>query len=141
MGETRKILDMIEEVDRDDTDTLDEIDARTACYSLGIEYLSHARSYDFESDQMALTARTPMSIVNVTHALYTRSRDALKKIRPDWWRLNTNVWPEGITCVLVKMGNCPDMVSPHYGSLPTEELAELHAIIQAIEWERQNSAE
>jgi hypothetical protein len=69
---------------------------------------------------------------------YTRSRDALKAIRPEEWYIDLTQrkhWNEAI------VGHRPSntgslqevLTSPR---LPTEELAELHAIIQAIEYER-----
>src|ERR1700730_10498121 len=71
---------------------------------------------------------------------YTRSRDALRAIRPEGWHTYAvNVgdatydayW--GYACQIEG-----DQIRTS-GTLPTEELAELHAIIQAIEYERSSS--
>ena len=70
---------------------------------------------------------------------YTRSRDALKQIRPDgkiMWCFFEN-YPEGARAraeIFHDHGDNPIQT----GWFPTEELAELHAIIQAIEYERTN---
>ena len=68
---------------------------------------------------------------------FVRSRDALKRIRPEGWQWACDFtapdigydwmgWKEGAPAE-VRATN-----------MQTEELAELHAIIQAIEWERNN---
>lgn len=72
---------------------------------------------------------------------YVLSRDALKKIRPEGWTAfsmdfygafsDIRFWK----CELGKPGKMVASVG-----LPTEELAELHAIIQAIEHERTQEA-
>lgn len=73
---------------------------------------------------------------------YTRDRNALKAIRPEWWtfeirtigkQYDGTIWEH--PSVMAK--KFPETF-PGYGA--TEELAELHAIIQAIEWERKNNA-
>ena len=110
------ILKMIEEVDPADTDKLDEIDVLVYEYISDIGYRPS------------------------TSFPYTRSRDALKAIRPEGWYIKLDIFsvpgkPKW-TCEcfnLTEGAGC--FLSP---VLPTEELAELHAIIQAIEWEREN---
>ena len=71
---------------------------------------------------------------------YTRSRDALKDIRPDGWGVGHHCedkWHTEMRANCYQIGEKGHNIkrSP---VLPTEELAELHAIIQAIEWEREN---
>lgn len=111
----KEILKMIEEVDPSDTAKLDEIDARVWCCLMGCR---------FES---------------MNHP-YTRSRDALKAIRPEGWRWwvsqqddNAGTWNAG----------CQQQHVPYHvmleGGFKTEELAELHAILQAIQCERDNA--
>lgn len=67
---------------------------------------------------------------------YTTSRDKLKEIRPDGWRFE--IYPdteEGWTCYMTSVRKDKEnQFSAYY--LPTEELAELYAIIQAIDFER-----
>ena len=110
----KQILELIESVDPKDTDKLDEIDARVEWF-LGVSV-------------------EPMSTGLYK---YTRSRDALKQIRPDgkiMWCFFEN-YPEGARAraeIFHDHGDNPIQT----GWFPTEELAELHAIIQAIEYER-----
>lgn len=120
MGETtdaEEILSLIESVDLTDTQTLDKID----CLVWSLVKPPEAMQFDRQ-----------------WHPYYTRSRDALKGIRPnDWkWSFKTSdifrcqAWgfKEG-----VKISKSDFTVSAEGN---TEELAELSAIIQAIEYER-----
>src|SRR5262249_23630579 len=74
----------------------------------------------------------------VTEIKYTRSRDALKAIRPEGWFIGNmrEYASREFMCGLYQRSSAEmEIVS---GDLPTEELAELHAIVQAIEYERRN---
>ena len=118
MNEAENILNMIENVSPDAIHALDEIDERVSAY-----YNQESAEYE---KRMGYIPKE-----------YTRSRDALKSIRPDskrWWLdyLGYNTIEEGWDCAYDN-GNITTEI---HDSLPTEELAELHAIIQAIEWER-----
>lgn len=118
MTEAQKILRMIEEVDLKDAVTLDEIDVLV------------------------------LEVVNANGILlhwncglkFTRSRDALKAVRPQNLRItafNTNpkIDKNSHYCELGLRGEDGfDNLFHFFGQ--TEELAELHAIIQAIEYER-----
>lgn len=113
METAQEILKLIEAVDPSDTAKLDEIDARVAC-------LLQDHVYGSEAARFLLKA----------FPQYTRSRDALKAIRPEGWAI-----------LIVQFENlfvCDMTHAKHFvgKKLPTEELAELHAIIQAIEYER-----
>lgn len=137
MAEAKKILEMIESVDVDDSDKLDEIDARVWCLlnsanfvqMVNIGYFQYNHCPDGEVRYRATKK-------------YTRSRDDLKAIRPDGCFVsikgsNDIPSPEKWFCHLFHVKDEKKegyyVTSPN---LPTEELAELHAIIQAIEWER-----
>lgn len=116
-----EILRMIEEVSPDDTAKLDEIDARVQPYvdaALGV--------YETE---MGYQPRK-----------YTRSRDALKAIRPGawYWFANSSPGSNNIFSIHKETSGPSGWYEPCFSSqiLPTEELAELHAIIQAIEHDR-----
>ena len=139
-----KLLKMIENVSPDDTDMLDEIDARVWCWlhghevlsveDGGIKYLSldinlHVRSLRFR--------KYPKSSIKKRSCAYTRSRDALKGIRPDGCEVGvfTNL---GIAQCHITLGYDEEEMLFSVRDLPTEELAELHAIIQSIQWERDN---
>jgi hypothetical protein len=68
---------------------------------------------------------------------YSISRDALKAIRPKRWTFDIYWHEDGVEC-LAAIGaaynrNSPLIVAKRF---PAEQLAELHAIIQAIEYER-----
>lgn len=71
--------------------------------------------------------------LGVAPALYTRSRDALKTIRPPKFWLKIENWPHGHTqvfgCFILESG---EVVAFESGCGTTEELAELHAIIQGV---------
>lgn len=116
-----EILKMIETVDPADTAKLDEIDQLVLTYILDIGYRPSTQS--------------PWQ--------YTRSRDALKAIRPEGWE------PIGCNDDLIggfsggwkfTMYNVTPFVDRRYkvssAYCKTEELAELHSIIQAISYER-----
>lgn len=128
------ILKMIEDVSPDDTAKLDEIDARVGFY-LGDH--KNLEEYYKGKDQNA----------KIEHAIfwghitkYTRSRDALKAIRPEGcWveRIIQHKTSKNWDCTIAIIGEVFS-VSDKAITLPTEELAELHAIIQAIEYERSN---
>lgn len=125
MTPAEKILKMIEEVDPADSDALDEIDKRIWYFIQNKDPIDGIR-WDGQ--------RPPR---------FTRSRDALKAIRPEGWRINiaefnentTFEKPHGFEARLLK----DTFVYVISKLLPTEELAELHAIIQTIEWERENA--
>lgn len=117
MSEAKKILEMIEEVDPSDTDKMDEIDARVWAYKKNVE---------------KRLADIGLLLADQSAPRYTRSRDALKNIRPEGWEIAVHQHCSDEFTVF--LDNDKYTTSSH--SLPTEELAELHAIIQAIEWER-----
>ncbi len=127
-----QILKMIEEVSPDDTKTLDEIDARVAFYVGADKVLSEHLKGD-ETEFLRLYKVFPQ-----LGKKYTRSRDALKAIRPEGWGFDHDVIFDKWAIVgYVTEGfskNHPCVES--YTHLPTEEIAELHAIIQAIVYER-----
>jgi hypothetical protein len=136
MNDHKKILQLIEAVDPNDTDTLDEIDARVCAYVFNAE-LSRGRTVTTSlntNDHTEVKGKWFVSKDGVRNEIrhYTRSRDALKSIRPEGWFFTKTLYENGV-CLL----------STRYGDgeyrkiqLPTEELAELHAIISAIHYER-----
>jgi hypothetical protein len=111
MGGTADILKMIETVSSDDTAKLDEID-KAVFYYCGCSFASIQK--------------------------YTRSRDALKAIRPNGSSLSLCIGIDGRTKYQYwhATKDNPNPYPYEASDLPTEELAELHAIIQAIEYER-----
>lgn len=150
---SKEILELIESVDPSDTDTLDEIDARVWCF---------VRSYEFKRmlNKAHKTMDAPFSFWKcrqislaqkrgVSNPIkYTRSRDALKSIRPSGWLPfsgnrhhidGRKPYFYGLVRDSIKAGVVPMNAQFTSSDLPTEELAELHAIIQAIEYERGKS--
>lgn len=121
----QKILELIENVDPADSAAMDEID-REAWY-----YITRPKKEDQIRKGYVFRPAAPK---------YTRSRDALKAIRPEGWLFTVGILSYDR---IISMGHRPnegyaDKYTVASEELPTEELAELHAIISAIEWERQN---
>lgn len=103
------ILTLIEQVDPSDTQALDDIDARCR------DYFGHSSGLP-----------------------YTRSRDALKTVLPNW-RLEVVYYNDTNDRLQIRYHRAPyNYTNPHVMSplLPTWELAELHAIIQALAFDR-----
>lgn len=130
-----EILRMVETVSPDDTAKLDEIDARVLCYLNNWEFKQFEGSwircvggYKFlRSNDCFYRSRE-----------YTRSRDALKQIRPEGWEFNIERIANPTQrfkyqCIAFRPGSLIELTE---NAGPTEELAELHAIIQAIKFER-----
>lgn len=134
----QEILKLIETVSPDDAAKLDEIDEEVYFY---VEQPKN----EHQMRQGIVWQPFPKK--------YTRSRDELKRIRPEGWefqadiRFACDVKPSGVLYRFWAM--LPDWLrwnpmdnrwihSIESPKLETEELAELHAIIQAIEYERGN---
>lgn len=119
MTEAKTILRMIEAVDPGDAKTLDEIDAKIWWF-LNPEKKSAYLGIDYNPQK------------------YTRSRDALKAIRPEGIRnWNIGMGKRKTYGCSIEYDGC--VVFSASDMFPTEELAELHAIISAIEYERQKN--
>jgi hypothetical protein len=139
-SEAKTILKMIETVDPADTAKLNEIDARVWCWVHGDDFVEirtaqcgtpEVRYYGDSVRGREITSDALFAIPN-----YRGSRNMLKVIRP----LGHTIRVEGCNDK-----RCGDFVAELYNNtvdwspdwiasprLPTEELAELHAIIQAI---------
>ncbi len=133
MSDHQMILKMIEEVSPDDTAKLDEIDARVWCYT-NEEAIRPFVGGDFqyrkEGDWYFLNSFPE----------YTRSRDALKAIRPEGWvfeiECRSSFFDNWDCCGCDWVNEGKTFIAAR---CKTEELAELHAIIQAISFERQGA--
>lgn len=125
----RKLLTLIENADPADNKALDEIDARVW------EFIGPEKHKPGEIKYPGLRPS------------YTASRDAIKIIRPEGWitSLHNSIimrtdGPQKWQCQMSMFENvhlkerCAKIVFS--GDCNSEELAELHAIIQAIEFER-----
>lgn len=151
MSDAKKILEMINSVDPADAVRLDEIDALCWCYVYKQEYVGHRRidpvwktvchvpKHDNENGLQVGFKWADCASVAAWAKEYTRSRDALKAIRPEGYTLSLN------TIVLMANWESYATLTEAGGGyqtkpecLPTEELAELYAVIQCIEYERAN---
>jgi hypothetical protein len=136
--DAQKILDMIEKVDPADTQKLDEIDARVWCYMRGFVF-EHA-----DSNFVKANGQLP----HLGFSKYTRSRDALKSIRKHLQfdgvtrdnRFDKSCGHFTAYFTVYIQDNNEELSKALHGHGFTEELAELHAIIQAIEYERKSHA-
>lgn len=128
------ILKMIEQVDPADTAKLDEIDARVWCFVKKVKYKKHGRA------DTGLWVLYSGNWNNLSTPLYTRSRNALKAIRPecpDGFYVGENTAQNFIGARWVCWINSGSDYNQEFrGDGKTEELAELHAVIQAIDHER-----
>jgi hypothetical protein len=70
--------------------------------------------------------------------MYSRSRDAVKSIRPEGCFVRINDCGHEMDWFIAEVFEDDKYGSVLTPKLPTEELAELHAIISAIEYERNN---
>jgi hypothetical protein len=138
-------LEMIEAVDPRDKTKLDEIDARVWVFSGQCpvkfnELTLSPAGYGYFHRRVVLNDYSPQ---------YTESRDALKAIRPEGWYMSLE--PRficerfdggmGFFAFAIKQTGGEVLQEATFvqrggALLPTEELAELHAIIQAIAYER-----
>lgn len=139
MKDNEIIMKMIEEVSPDDAAKLDEIDARVWCYLHGYKFAAckHDRIFVLDEYQCEIE-----KLNGVCFLKYTRSRDALKAIRPLNFEFPLDVLTNGAGFVFGY--GCPafnngTFLAGYKKPLPTEELAELHAIIQAIAHEREQN--
>ncbi|MCF0055497.1 hypothetical protein [Dyadobacter sp. CY356] len=152
MTDAEMILKMIETVDPADTAKLDEIDARVSAYcrhhDKKIPEWVERWPLEFQARigvggnkwRVFVPKENGEMVIWWKPIKYTRSRDALKAIRPDGWIFDIN-WMSGNAYCSVSKGkfSYDDFVSFLAEDLLTEELAELHAVIQAIAHERRTS--
>ncbi|MBC3540621.1 hypothetical protein ACFSC6_12085 [Rufibacter sediminis] len=134
MTEVKTILNLIETVDPADTAKLDEIDARLWCFVNKWGYSAHKRL--IMSDRLAVKVNNKNDWITGIPE-YTRSRDALKAIRPKGYELRIyNYANDDEPFVICGMSNEKFRIATP--PLKTEELAELHANIQTIAHDRSN---
>ena len=134
---------MIEGVDPSDTDTMDELDARVWCFINNEVYMENVTENDYGkklTSHVRVKGEYKKNKI-CRYSRYTRSRDALKSIRPDGWWFICAMHEEGCTCECAVFYEDDEIRIIESPELPTEELAELHAIIQAIEYERKTNSE
>lgn len=132
------ILKMIESVDLSDKRDVEELDVAVWEYTKRWKVLSsYNRCITVEDD---CVASGKLTLPYNDLPFYTRDRNALRKICPEGWKIYRKYYLKTEDKHLVKLAP-PRICSIRYvcsPRLPTEELAELHAIIQAIRFERSN---
>jgi len=144
MEDARKILSMIEAVDPDDKEALDEIDLAVFRFITKSNATNFVVDYDgslywTDDDSFEVDVGGCFYLKDIQ---YTRSQDALKPIRPDGWEyMQTWHKPEGYSGKLVNRTTMVTIGEFGQDVCATEELAELHAIIQAIDYERTTTKE
>lgn len=143
---SKSILKMIEDVAPTDKAVLDEIDARFWCWVHGNTFKRMVDEHDDHGFGIFETTGTASSGLYriIKERQFTRSRDALKAIRPKEWYFSlfsphpANTQKMYNCSISTLIENAKTLYTTHSARLPTEELAELHAIIQAIGYERNN---
>lgn len=161
MSQHKEILRLIETVDPKDTAKLDEIDARVHeylgefkwwkskhnCYNLDIKGEYGSKQYPYHQAYSGYCPETgkkkkfpeEFPYASVRYEIgcpsYTISRDALKAIRPEGWCPGVWVYCGGSRCIISGYPQ-GQLIECDSGICKNEELAELHAIIQAIAHER-----
>jgi hypothetical protein len=144
------LLDLIEKVDPRNFFSLEEIETKFWNWYLQRNDVDSSiiSCFPFD-DYLGFDENRYISIITNDNIKYldtrvTTSRDALKSIRPKGWQIQITTFDERQCSAKNKCSLCSitdykkEFNSPvkNFNALPTEELAELHAIIQAIEFER-----
>lgn len=115
MTDVETILKMIETVDPADSAKLDEIDRAV---------------YQFVDG-------SPLGWTVIPREMrYSRSRDALKSIRPRGWNFAILPLSDGTFCCRGSYGDPNRTDGPDSDNLRSEELAELYVIVQAVAHDR-----
>ncbi len=141
MTEAKKILQMIEGFSITPAMCAFEIGERLREIDQFVAAYVENRELKFNDDYTAYrgtvswvdSGEEPDGMLWVSLPEYTRSRDALKAIRPEGWSVFTHTTSTGSMATMERLSP-QKLVTMR--NLPAEELAELHAIIQAIEYER-----
>lgn len=133
MNQHKEILRLIETVDPTDRAKLDEIDARFQSYLWDYGSFCGYEPMQNTEDEHVFTLECSITLY-CPH--YTRSRDALKEIRPPHFYINNYGDADGFVCIINETQPRGFVVVANSGFRKSEELAELHAIIQVIAHER-----
>jgi hypothetical protein len=128
----KDLLTAISSAKVDDERGLDEIDALVHSFLVNREFKQIGDGRCYYHDK---------GYTNSDHvSAYSRSRDALKGIRPKGWYFNGvrfNVF--GASAVFHKLDEKMLRTEVFSSGLPSEELAELYCIIAAIQHDRANT--
>lgn len=132
----KEILKMIETADKSDNEEMDRIDGMAHVYLNPSVRVSREKISPGMFAMVEILEEKPLTYKMVPR--YTRSRDVLKANRPEGWAYACAFTPTPKTgkCKWAKLWKNDNTYFVSSADLPTEELAELHAIIQAIAHER-----
>lgn len=132
MNNLQTILYMMENSDLSDKKILKEIDARVFCADLQHEFVLF--------NEYVLVTLPPTGIESAwdNWSKYTRSRDALKPMRPDGWFFAVRHDPLYMAKVKYDCKASSKQQHLYSPQFDTEECAELYAIIQVIKFEEDN---
>jgi len=121
MTEIETIYKLIENVDKDDTATLDEIDMKV------VEYLG--------LDKFHCTIELNGKQVADAGFMFCTSIDAQEQIDTEGWQYNINAIDDRVYVTMNwwETGNTVQIDTP---KLPTEPLARLHAALKVVEYKR-----
>lgn len=143
LKESDKILEIIQDADHEDGRILNWIDAKFFCFLHGLEYLYYGPSPINKSIWALKVAgvRPDQRTAYQDNVIppYTLSRDVLKSVRddylPNWFIVDCDQRTPETTYYALRR-EFSDGALVESPELPTEYLAELHVIIQALEWEK-----
>jgi len=128
--QAKELLTMIEGVDLDNGSFLQELDARFKCCLVNIPFVEI--SYDSSTDENSCVVGNGKTYY---FPQYHCCRNTLKEARPPEWKVIAEGYQDQFVFELTKCVPAAEdyledieLSSPY---LPTEELAEFHAIIQA----------
>ena len=127
------ILTLLEAVDDNTTDeTLDEIDAQFWCLRKGLEFMYADDEYVEYMCPLENTQHTALFSIKCT-----RSRDALKAVRLKGWFIHVDAFSESLSEFSARGWSGAHIVNTPM--LHTEEIAELHALVQTYMWSDGNA--
>lgn len=146
MTNAKNIIKMIATVNSDDDDGLNLIDAHVYVYLNLFEGFRVSIHKDGRSITYRHISWKPEDQSVLYHLFdkhrYTRSRNLLKSIRPEGWSIYGGFFGKYAEYEAMNITGGKEMITRfNSGDNLLEELAELHVIIQAIEYERQKGKE
>jgi len=125
--QAKELLTMIETMDHRHEDSLDKLDLGFTLLLNNVPRKGKVKTVCNDEGRRVLFQLHGA----IEQQLYSRSRDALKAARPEGWCFQMAEYNKphntGFVCYLWE----EDTVRSSKGLMPTEELAEFHAIVQA----------
>lgn len=131
IDQAKELLTMIEAVDCEDRVTMVEINCLFWCCLQDKRWMGNY----IDGDDAYVNEDKSINYIGIHYQPYASSRDALKAARPPEWKVIAEGYADQFVFELTKCVPAADdylediEVSSPY--MPTEELAEFHAIVQA----------